>query len=207
MATPLGGTALKRLKCGFFIVCLYPVWRWFYLAWTDNLTANPPEFLIRSSGVWCLVLLFLSLSITPLRHLTGQSALIRLRRMAGLFSLFYGLLHTVAWSLWEQDLSLLLMWQDLIQRPFVTVGAVALLFMLLLGITSTHGWMRRLGRNWQRLHRLVYLAAILALLHFYLMRLGKNNFLDVWIYSAVLAVLFGMRIWWRWQRHASAQRE
>lgn len=207
MAAPLSGAKLFRLKCAFFAVCLYPVWRWVYLAMTDGLTANPAEFLIRSSGIWCLVLLLLSLSITPLRQLTGQSTWIRLRRMAGLFSLFYGLLHTFAWALWEQGLSLVLMWQDFLQRPFITIGVIALFFMLLLGVTSTNGWMRRLGRNWQRLHRLVYPAAVLVLVHFYLIRMGKNNFADVWIYSAVLVFLLGFRLVRYWQRTVLVQRQ
>ncbi len=203
MRINLDARSMTRFKAIFFVLCLYPLVRWLYLAWEDSLTANPPEFLIRSSGIWCLVLLCVTLSITPLRRWTGQASLIRLRRMAGLFSLFYAVLHTFAWALWEQGLSWKLMWQDVCQRPFVAWGVVAVLLMLWLGITSTQAWMRRLGKNWQRLHRAVYGIALLSLWHFYLIRLGKNNFSEVWVYGAIIAVLLLLRVLWAWQRRRS----
>ncbi|KAA0888594.1 sulfite oxidase heme-binding subunit YedZ [Pusillimonas sp. ANT_WB101] len=183
-----------RVKPFFFLLMLYPLGRWLWLGLAGGLTANPPEFLIRSSGIWALVALLITLAITPLRRLVGQPALVRLRRMAGLFSFFYTCLHLFGWALWERGLSLAAMWQDTVQRTFITVGMVAFVMLLPLALTSTHGWMRRLGPLWQRLHRSVYLIAALSVWHFWLVRAGKNDFVEPYTYGAVLAVLLALRL-------------
>src|SRR5690606_34506674 len=136
-----------------FIACLYPVMRWFWLGFHDGLTANPPEFLIRSSGIWALVALCLTLAITPLRRYLNQPALLRCRRMLGLYTFFYSALHLLGWAYWERGMSLSAMWDDIVQRPFIAIGMVAMVPMLAQAVTSTRGWMSRLGARWHTLHR------------------------------------------------------
>lgn len=184
---------MGRFKPLLFLLCLYPLGRWVFLAFSDGLTANPPEFLIRSSGLWALVMLCLTLAVTPVRRLLGQPALVRLRRMMGLFAFFYTVLHVLGWAMWERGWSPASMWLDIVQRPFIAIGTIATLAMLALACTSTQGWMRRLGRAWSRLHRLVYPIAILSVWHFYLVRAGKNDFVEPYVYIVVLAMLFALR--------------
>lgn len=192
-----------RVKPFFFTLMLYPLVRWIWLGYAGGLSANPPEFLIRSSGIWALVALLITLAITPLRRLVGQPALVRLRRMAGLFSFFYTCLHLFGWALWERGLSLAAMWQDTVQRTFITVGMVAFLLLLPLALTSTRGWIRRLGPLWQRLHRSVYLIAVLSVWHFWLVRAGKNDFFEPYVYGAVLAVLLALRLVYAFRRRVA----
>ena len=180
-----------------FLVCLVPVARWLWLGVHGELGANPPEFLIRSSGVWALVALWLTLCATPVRRLLHWPGAIRYRRMLGLYAFFYTVLHVLAWGWWDRGGAWAAMWRDVWQRDFILVGVVAVLCLLPLALTSTQGWIRRLGRNWRRLHTLVYPAAVLSVLHFYLMRAGKNDFAEPHAYALALAVLLGLRLWWR----------
>ncbi|WP_341669153.1 sulfite oxidase heme-binding subunit YedZ [Alcaligenes sp. SDU_A2] len=186
---------VDRVKPLVFVLGLYPLLRWVWLGFSGGLTANPAEFLTRSSGLWAWVLLLITLGITPLRRVLGQPALLRLRRMLGLFAFFYTALHTVAWAWWDRSGDWLSMWHDIVQRPFITLGAVATVLMLLLAATSTHGWQRRLGRRWSTLHRSVYAVAALSVVHFYLVRAGKNDVLDVLVYAAIFLVLMLLRKW------------
>lgn len=187
-------TQIARFKPLLFVACLYPLGRWLWLGYSNGLGANPPEFLIRSSGIWALVLLALTLAVTPLRRLLKQPAVVRSRRMLGLFAFFYTCLHVLAWAYFERNGSLLSMWDDILQRGFITVGVLATLPMVALAVTSTQGWMRRLGRNWQRLHRLVYVIAALSIWHFWLMRAGKNDFTEPYVYGAVVVALLLARL-------------
>lgn len=164
------------------------------MATHDGLGANPQEFLIRSSGLWALVALLLTLIITPLRRLLGQPALVRLRRMLGLFAFFYTALHVAGWGLWERSLSLSLMWKDVLERTFIAVGLAATVPLVFLALTSTNGWMRRLGGNWQRLHRSIYVIAVLGVWHFWLVRSGKNDFAEPAVYAIALLLILGSRI-------------
>lgn len=189
---------LARVKPFIFVLCLYPLLRWFWLGSQGQLTANPAHFLILSSGLWALVMLIVTLGVTPLRRLSGQPALTGLRRMLGLFSFFYTMLHVFGWALWEHDLLPSLMWQDILNRTFITVGTLATLPMIALALTSTRGWMRRLGSRWGRLHRSIYLIAILSVWHFWLVRTGKNDFLEPYVYAVVLGLLLGLRLIFRW---------
>ncbi|HEX7387419.1 MAG TPA: protein-methionine-sulfoxide reductase heme-binding subunit MsrQ [Castellaniella sp.] len=183
--------------CGVFPV----VW-WFVLGYQGDLTANPPEFLTRSSGTWALVMLWAALSVTPLRRLTGWSKWVRCRRALGLYAFFYTVLHVIAWGLWDRGGVWSSMWHDLWQRDFIGIGALAVLCLVPLALTSTHGWMRRLGRWWTRLHWLVYPAAVLSVWHFDWMRAGKNDFFEPHLYAWILAVLLGIRVvWWLWARY------
>lgn len=185
---------MGRFKPLLFLLCLYPVFRWIWLALGVNgLGANPPEFLIRSTGIWSMVLLWVTLCITPLRRLLKQPALVRLRRMLGLFSFFYAALHVLGWAYWERGASLALMWEDIIQRTFIWVGVLAFLPMLLLALTSTRGWMRRLGRRWQQLHFSIYGIAWLSVWHFWLVRSGKADYLEPMLYALALAVILFVR--------------
>lgn len=190
----------RGFKIALFIVCLYPVARWLWLGMHDGLSANPPEFLIRSSGTWALVLLWLTLCVTPLRRLLNRPALVRYRRMLGLYAFFYTILHVAAWALWDRGGLWSAMWDDIGTRTFITIGTIATLMLVPLAFTSTNGWMRRMGRNWTRLHALIYPAAILSVWHFYLMRAGKNDFFEPNVYMAALAGLFALRGFYRWRR-------
>ncbi|MEI2417261.1 protein-methionine-sulfoxide reductase heme-binding subunit MsrQ [Orrella sp. JC864] len=197
----LDARTVDRLKPLLFALGLFPLARWFWLGWQGGLGANPVEFLTRSSGTWTLVCLLATLAVTPLRRLLGAPALVRLRRMCGLFAFFYASLHCLAWAGWEQGFSAAGMWADFLQRPFVTVGLTAFALMALLALTSTRGWMRRLGPRWQALHRSVYAVGVLAIVHYWLHKAGKNDFAEVWLYGGVLAALLGWRAW-----HAARQR-
>lgn len=194
----ISAKAFDRAKPLLFLAGLFPLIRWVVLGMQNALTANPVEFLTRSSGTWTLVCLLVTLSITPLRQWLKQPALLRWRRMCGLFTFFYALLHALTWAGWDQSFALIPMLTDVWKRPFILVGAAAFLTMTLLAITSTHGWMRRLGKNWQLLHRSVYLIGVLAILHYWWHKQGKNDFDTVLIYAAVMAGLFAWRLirWW-----------
>lgn len=163
---------------------------------TDSLGANPAEALIRSTGDWALRGLCIALAVTPLRQWMAWNALARLRRLLGLFAFFYVLLHVLSYFALDAGWSLQEAWADVLQRPFILVGALAALLLLALAVTSPKAVVRWMGgRNWQRLHRCIHLAAWLALLHFYWMRDAKNNVTEVWIYAAVIAALQAWRVW------------
>lgn len=169
-----------------------------YAAFADRLGANPAEALIRDTGDWTLRLLCLTLAVTPLRQWTGWTALLRLRRMLGLFTFFYGLLHFCAYAWLNQGFDLALILKDIAKRPFILVGSAALLLMLPLAATSFDRAVRWLGgRRWRAVHRAVYGVAVLAVLHFLWMRAGKRDFDEVIVYAAILGVLLGWRLWVR----------
>ena len=184
------------LRLGVFVASLLPLARLVWLGYHDGLSANPLEFVTRSTGTWALVFLCLTLAITPLRRLSGQPQWLKLRRMLGLYSFFYALLHFSIWFWLDHDLDLLQMWKDVIKRPFIAAGFTAFVLLLPLAATSTRGMMRRLGVNWVRLHRLIYLIAFAAILHYWWHKAGKNDFGTVRIYAAVVAGLLGIRLWW-----------
>ncbi|HET9207850.1 MAG TPA: protein-methionine-sulfoxide reductase heme-binding subunit MsrQ, partial [Burkholderiaceae bacterium] len=155
---------------------------------------NPAETLIRSLGDWTLRLLCLTLAVTPLRQWTGWVALARFRRMLGLFAAFYAALHFSAYAVFDMGLDIGEIVRDVAKRPFILVGTLAFLLMLPLAATSFNRAVRALGAvRWQRLHRLAYAIAVLAILHFFWMRAGKNDFAEVFAYAAVLGVLLGWR--------------
>lgn len=191
---------VARFKPALFLAGLFPLFRWIWLGLHDGLSANPPEFLIRSSGVWALVALCLTLTVSPVRRYMGQPALLRCRRMLGLFAFFYTVLHVLAWSWWEMGWSVPAMWNDFMQRPFIAIGVMAVAPMIALAWTSTRGWMSRLGARWYALHRTIYAIVILSVWHFWLVRAGKNDFIEVYIYAAVVAVLLLLRLIPRFSR-------
>jgi sulfoxide reductase heme-binding subunit YedZ len=159
------------------------------------LGANPAEALVRSTGDWTLRALCLVLAITPLRVVLALPALARFRRMAGLFVYLYATLHLLAYAWLDMGLAVQDIAKDIVQRPFILVGFCAVLLLTLLALTSFNRAIRFLGaRRWQLLHRLVYAVAVLAVLHFFWMRAGKNDFAEVALYAAMLAALLGWRV-------------
>jgi sulfoxide reductase heme-binding subunit YedZ len=158
-----------------------------------NLGANPLEFYLRATGVLTLIFLLLTLSVTPLRRLTGWNQVIKFRRMLGLFAFFYAVLNATAYAIFDMGLDVSAIVGDIAQRPFITVGVAAFIMLLPLAVTSANRWVKRLGgRNWSRLHRLTYLIAILGVLHFWM--LVKSDVSYPAIAGLVLLALLGFRV-------------
>ena len=192
MARVLLHPAAKPLLHG---LCLLPLAWLVYGAAFDRLGANPAEALIRSLGGWTLRLLCLTLAVTPLRQMLGLPALARFRRMLGVYTFCYALLHLLCYSVFDMGLDWGEIARDVAKRPFILVGMCMFVLLSLLAATSFNRAIRWLGaRRWQRLHRSVYLIALLALLHFFWMRAGKNDFAEVAVYAAIVAVLLLARI-------------
>jgi len=190
-----------------FALCLLP---FAWLAWgavADALGANPAEYLIRATGDWTLRFLCIVLAVTPLRTLSGRQALARFRRMLGLFAYFYAALHFLSYGWFDMGFEPAEIARDIAKRPFILVGFSAFVLLTPLAATSFNRAIRALGaRRWQALHRLVYLIAGLGLLHFFWMRAGKNDFGEVAVYAAIVAVLLGWRLWRAVSRRWSARR-
>lgn len=182
----------RNFKSLVFLVCLLPLIRLVYLGFTDGLGANPIEFITRSTGTWTLVGLMITLAVTPLRRLTAYNALIRYRRMLGLFTFFYASLHFTTYIWLDQFFSLTSILKDIYKRPFITVGFAAFVLLIPLAVTSTNAMMRRLGKRWQLLHRLVYLIGGLGVLHY--LWLVKKDLTQPLIYGTVLLVLLSLRL-------------
>ena len=205
--------ALKKIllhpaaKAVLFVLALLPFAWLFYAAASDQLGANPAEALIRSLGDWTLRFLCLSLAITPLRVLTQTPALARFRRMVGLFVFFYAVLHLFSYAVFDMGLDVGEMLLDVVKRPFILVGTLALLLLALLAATSFNGAIRWLGgARWRALHRAVYAVAALAVLHFFWMRAGKNDFAEVAVYGGILALLLAWRVQQAWQVRREKQK-
>ncbi len=183
-----------------FLLCLLPA----LLVVTDafevtgRLGANPVEEILDRFGNWGLRMIMITLAVTPLRRITGWNWLARFRRMLGLFAFFYVLMHFLTWLILDQGALLSAILEDLVERPFITIGFLALLFLIALATTSTSGMRRRLGRRWQTLHNAVYLIAILGVWHYWWQ--VKKDITEPLIYAVVLAVLLIPRAWWYWQR-------
>lgn len=164
----------------------------------DRLGADPVAALTHATGEWALRLLLLGLALTPLRRLTGQAWPIRFRRLVGLYAFFYACLHLAVFLVLDLGGYWTQVFEDIVKRPYITVGFAAWLLLVPLALTSTRGWMQRLGRRWSRLHRLVYAVAVLAVLHF--LWLVKSDLREPLVYAAILAVLLGLRAGWALQR-------
>ena len=185
--------ALAGVKVAVFLLCLLPAGLIVAGLLAGSLGINPIESMIRQFGEWALRLLLITLAVTPLRQLTGAAWLVRLRRMLGLFAFTYVLLHFTAYFVFEQSARPGLVLEDVAKRPYILVGAAALILLIPLAVTSTNGWMRRLGRRWKRLHWLVYPIAVLAVFHFFML-IKAEDYSRPLLYAGILTVLLGYRL-------------
>jgi sulfoxide reductase heme-binding subunit YedZ len=196
--------SLASFKAALFALCLVPLARLVFFAFTDRLGANPIEFVLRSLGTWTLTLLLVTLSVTPLRRLTGWNSLIRVRRMLGLFAFFYACLHFLTYAGVDQSFDLSAILADVVKHPYITVGFACFVLLIPLAATSTNAMQRRLGgKRWQQLHRLIYLIAVGGVVHY--LWLVKKDITQPLLYGLVLAVLLGIRFAWRRRRAPAAQ--
>ena len=178
-----------------FVLCLVPFIWMFYSALTNQLGANPAEALIRSTGDWTLRFICIVLVVTPLRTVSNTPALARFRRMLGLFVYFYVVTHLLSYSWFDMGFDVGDIVKDIIKRPFILVGFSAFLLLTPLAATSFNAAIKAIGaKRWKTLHKLVYVIACMGLLHFFWMRAGKNDFSEVFVYAAIIAVLLGWRV-------------
>jgi len=191
-------SALQIIKPLVFAAALTPAGLLVYGFYTNDLTANPLDYITDQTGTWALALLVISLSVTPIRRLTGWNPIIKLRRMLGLFAFFYALLHLLTWVVLLNFFDLNEMVKDVFKRPFITIGMATFLILLALAVTSNQFSIRRLGRRWQRLHQLAYAAAIGAVIHFWW--LVKEDVTEPRRWMVLVTLLLGLRAWWAWKR-------
>ncbi|MGB2668591.1 MAG: protein-methionine-sulfoxide reductase heme-binding subunit MsrQ [Candidatus Acidiferrum sp.] len=183
----------KWAKVAVFLICLSPLAYLGWRAYRGELTANPVEFIQHLTGDWTLRFLLITLSVTPLRRILNLPDLIRFRRMLGLFAFFYVCLHFLTYIGPDQSFDLAGMWKDVAKRPFITVGFLGFVLLIPLALTSTKGWIRRLGgKRWQALHRLIYLSALCGVVHYYW--LVKSDHRLPLLYGAILVVMLGYRL-------------
>ncbi|MBW9105917.1 protein-methionine-sulfoxide reductase heme-binding subunit MsrQ [Paraburkholderia phenoliruptrix] len=181
-------------KIAVFIAAWYPLARIVLFGLTDRLGANPIEFITRSTGLWTLVFLCITLAVTPLRRITGIAAFVRFRRMLGLYAFFYATLHFATYLWFDKWFNVEDIVQDIGKRPFITVGFAAFVLLIALAVTSPRAMVRKLGRRWQSLHRVIYAIGALAILHFWWMKAGKHDLLLPKIYGAIMLALLGWRL-------------
>ena len=178
-----------------FTICMLPFVWLAYRAFANQLGANPAEALIRATGDWTLRFLCIVLAVTPLRVISSTPTLARFRRMLGLFVYFYVAVHLLSYSWFDMGFDVPDIAKDIAKRPFILVGFSAFLLLTPLAATSFNAAIKAMGaKRWQLLHKLVYAIASLGLLHFFWMRAGKNNFAEVFVYAAIVAVLLGWRV-------------
>ena len=189
----------KIIKAGLFLLACVPFLRLIIFAYLDQLGANPLEAITRNTGDWTLYMLCITLSITPLRRLSGWNWLLAMRRMLGLFTFFYASLHFLAFYWFDHFFDVQAMLIDVLKRPFIAMGFATFLLLLPLAITSTNSMMRRLGKRWKTLHQLIYLIILTGLVHFWWMRAGKQNFAQPILITVIAVVLLGSRVvmWWQ----------
>ena len=192
------------VRAALFVLALAPFAELVRLGFAGGLGANPVEFVLRWLGTWTLVALLATLAITPLRWMTGWAWLIRLRRMLGLYAFFYGTLHVASYVWIDHFFNWREIVDDIVKRPYLTFGFAAYVLMIPLAITSTNSMVRRLGgRNWQRLHRTVYLVSVLGVLHYWYHKLAKNDLETPMLYALALGALLGVRVLrWMGRRRA-----
>ncbi len=181
-----------RTKSLIFALALVPLGTLVLGLWNDGLGANPIETVTHTTGEWALRFLLVTLAVTPVRRLTGWNRIIRFRRMLGLFAFFYACLHLTTYLILDQFFDWRAIVEDVLERPYITAGVTAFSLLVPLAVTSTNAWIRRLGRNWQRLHRLVYAAAVMGVLHF--VWLTRADQLEPVVYGVILGVLLAYRL-------------
>lgn len=190
---------MQLAKTLLFIAALLPAAYLTYGIFSDGLGANPAETLQTQTGIWALRFLVLTLAVTPIRRLTRWNPIIQYRRMLGLFAFFYAFLHLLAYAVLDRYFDFSGVWEDVVERPFITAGMVAFILMVPLALTSTKGSIRRLGRRWQLLHRLIYISAIAAAIH-YLWKVKIIGGSPVY-YALIVGALLAFRIVWpMWTR-------
>lgn len=177
---------------GVWLAGLAPLLFIIFQILTDGLGADPAQAIVLGTGIWAIRFLWITLSVTPLRKIRYLGWLVRYRRMLGLYALFYAVLHLLAFTTFILGWRVDLIWREFTARPYIIVGLLSLLLLIPLGVTSTKGWMKRLGRNWIRLHYLIYPAAIFAMIHF-LMQI-RAGYAEQLLYVVLLSVLLGYRI-------------
>lgn len=183
----------KWTKVALFLLCLVPLGALVWFGYSLDLTANPLEYITRYTGDWTIRFIMITLAVTPLRVIFNRPALTRFRRMLGLFAFFYGSLHLLTWVWFDRNFQIAGMWEDVSMRLYITVGMAGFLAMVPLAITSTAGWVRRLGfKRWQQLHRLIYFTGVAGVVHY--LWLVKSDIRDPLMYAAILTVLLGFRI-------------
>ena len=186
------GLTRKLIKPGVFLLALLPFGYVLWRVFSNDLGPDPAQELAIETGEWSIRFLLLALAITPLRQLTGQVEFTRQRRMIGLFALFYASVHLLVWVSFLLAFRWSAIGEELIERPYITVGFSAWVILLALGVTSPKAMVRKLGRNWKRLHRLVYAAGILGLIH--LLWIQRTDLVEVVFYGAILLALLGYRL-------------
>ncbi|MEW6322684.1 MAG: protein-methionine-sulfoxide reductase heme-binding subunit MsrQ [Acidobacteriota bacterium] len=180
-------------KPAVFLVCLAPFLYLVYQAFFGDLGVNPVETITHETGIWTLRLIVATLAISPLRWATGWNRVIQFRRMVGLFAFFYGSLHFLTYFVLDHSLMFDGLWEDVVKRPYITMGFTAFVLMIPLALTSTQGWIRRLGgRRWSLLHRLIYVTAVLAVIHYWWK--VKVEVPNPLVYAAIVALLLGVRV-------------
>ena len=185
------------VKPSAFVAASIPAAALAYGFYTNDLTANPGDYITDQTGSWALALLVISLGVTPLRRITRWNDAIRLRRMLGLFAFFYATLHMLTWVVFVHFFDVDFMIEDVIERPYITVGMATFLMLSVLAVTSNRYSIRKLGRRWQKLHRLVYVAAIFAIVHFWW--LVKADITEPRRWAVAVGALLGFRAWWTWR--------
>ena len=199
-------TQLRRrvFKPVVWLICLAPFALLIYDGFTDNLTANPIEKITNHTGIWTLRMIVATLAITPLRWLTGFNQLINYRRLVGLFAFFYGCLHFTTFFFFDHQFDFAGMWQDVLKRPYITAGFVAFVLMIPLAVTSTTGWIRRMGgKKWNLLHKLIYITALAAVLH-YFWKVKLDATYPVY-YGLLVGTLLGFRVWRNFARKKASE--
>ena len=196
-------TGFGILRRVIFAAALVPAAALVYGYFTNDLTANPIDYITDTTGYTALSLLMITLTVTPLRRLTGRNELIRLRRMLGLLAFFYACLHVSTWLVLDWFFDFASMAADVVERPFITMGMTTFVLLFPLAVTSTKGMIRRLGKKWQQLHRLVYVAGLTAIIHFWWV--VKADFREPRLFALALTVLLGFRAWWTLRTRLSSQ--
>ena len=183
---------MKLLKTGVFLLAVSPVAYMIYGVLNDQLGANPVEKLLHLSGFWALTFLIITLAVSPVRKLSHWNKIIKFRRMLGLFAFFYAVLHFLIYLTLDRQLNWPEIVEDISKRPYITVGFTALVLLIPLAVTSTKGWMRRMGKRWQKLHRLIYLITMAGVIHFWW--LVKKDISEPLIFAAVFTGLMLFRL-------------
>ena len=196
-------TGFKLLRLAIFAAALVPAAALVYDFLTNDLTANPIDYITDTTGYTAITLLMITLTVTPLRRLTGRNEVIKLRRMLGLLAFFYACLHFSTWLVLDWFFDFSSMAADVVERPFITMGMATFVLLIPLAATSTTGMIRRLGKRWLQLHRLVYVAGLTAVIHFWWV--VKADFREPRLFALALSILLGFRAWWMLRTRLSSR--